>query len=111
MWFLFSPMLLKGGGLRSQIANGHALYNGSSVRHVEEPPQSYHRPNTTTFGLSAAQYRQQHDLTVLGEVVPDPLQTFDSVGFTDNITSEVRRQCFCLISLFVELWKGHRGVW
>eukprot|EP00884_Botryococcus_braunii_P017480 jgi/Botrbrau1/4415/Bobra.0348s0007.1 len=72
------------------VANGHSLYNGSSLRSVEEP-QTYHRPNTTSFGMSAAQYRQQHDLTALGDNVPDPLQTFDSVGFTDNIMSEIRR--------------------
>ena len=41
------------------------------------------------FALSVDEYRREHGLVVQGASVPDPLQTFDSVGFPPNIMDEV----------------------
>ncbi len=41
------------------------------------------------FTMSMEQYRAEHGLVVQGDRVPDPLQTFESVGFTSNIMDEV----------------------
>ncbi|EIE25575.1 DEAD-domain-containing protein [Coccomyxa subellipsoidea C-169] len=43
------------------------------------------------FTMSMEQYRAEHGLVVQGDRVPDPLQTFESVGFTSNIMDEIRR--------------------
>jgi len=45
--------------------------------------------NTVGF-LSAEEYRRKNDIKVEGSNVPDPLQTFDSVGFPKDISQEVR---------------------
>lgn len=47
---------------------------------------------TDGFALSADEYRRKHDLTVVsrgGPPPPDPLQTFESAGFSDDIMREV----------------------
>eukprot|EP00193_Tetraselmis_chui_P004067 CAMPEP_0177768674 /NCGR_PEP_ID=MMETSP0491_2-20121128/9858_1 /TAXON_ID=63592 /ORGANISM="Tetraselmis chuii, Strain PLY429" /LENGTH=522 /DNA_ID=CAMNT_0019285519 /DNA_START=255 /DNA_END=1820 /DNA_ORIENTATION=+ len=44
--------------------------------------------------LPVAEYRQKHDLVVLGEAAPDPFQTFDSVGFPPDIMDEIRKAGF-----------------
>ena len=41
------------------------------------------------FRMSTEAYRAEHGLVVQGERVPAPLQTFESVGFPNNIMDEV----------------------
>lgn len=48
------------------------------------------QPVSTDGFVSASEYRRQHDITVQGSDVPDPLQTFESVGFPPDILDEVR---------------------
>ncbi len=49
------------------------------------------KPVNTDGFMSASDYRRQHDIIVQGDNVPDPLQTFESVGFPPDILDEVRR--------------------
>lgn len=48
------------------------------------------QPVSTDGFLSAADYKRQHDIAVQGDHVPEPLQTFESVGFPPDILEEVR---------------------
>ena len=41
------------------------------------------------FAASADAYRAEHTLIVQGDNVPDPLQSFDSAGFSAPIMDEV----------------------
>ncbi len=41
------------------------------------------------FRMSTEAYRAEHGLVVQGDRVPPPLQTFESVGFPNNIMDEV----------------------
>ena len=53
---------------------------------------------TDAFPMSADEYRRKHELTVVsrgGPAPPEPLQTFESVGFSEEIMREVRRECVC----------------
>lgn len=47
-------------------------------------------PVSTDGFMSSADYRRQHDISVQGDHVPEPLQTFESVGFPPDILDEVR---------------------
>ena len=44
-----------------------------------------------TYALSAEEYRAKHDLTIMGDNAPDPIQDFQSAGFTPDILDEVLR--------------------
>lgn len=44
--------------------------------------------------MSAADYRKKHDLTVTGDGVPDPFQTFEAAGFPRDILDEIKRAGF-----------------
>ncbi|BDA41823.1 DEAD-box ATP-dependent RNA helicase 14 [Coccomyxa sp. Obi] len=59
------------------LANGHA-------KHVLPA-------GGQNFTMSTEQYRAEHSLVVQGDRVPDPLQTFESVGFASSIMDEIRR--------------------
>lgn len=61
-----------------QAANGHA--NGYASNGVGR---------SSSFAMSAQEYRQQHGLLVQGRDVPDPFQTFESAGFGRDILAEV----------------------
>ncbi|GIL49348.1 hypothetical protein Vafri_5723 [Volvox africanus] len=52
------------------------------------------QPVSTDGFVSALEYRRQHDISVQGDHVPDPLQTFESVGFPADILDEIRRAGF-----------------
>ena len=54
-------------------------------------PSNHKFGPTDGFAESADAYRKRHDLTVVsrGGQVPDPLQTFESTGFTEEIMREV----------------------
>ncbi|KXZ44396.1 hypothetical protein GPECTOR_68g367 [Gonium pectorale] len=52
------------------------------------------QPVSTDGFVSASEYRRQHDISVQGDHVPDPLQTFESVGFPPDILDEIRRAGF-----------------
>ncbi len=52
------------------------------------------RPKSTAGFLPTAEYMRQQDLQVQGSNVPEPFQTFESVGFPADILDEVR--CSCL---------------
>ncbi|GLI61281.1 hypothetical protein VaNZ11_003630 [Volvox africanus] len=52
------------------------------------------QPVSTDGFVSAPEYRRQHDISVQGDHVPDPLQTFESVGFPADILDEIRRAGF-----------------
>ena len=69
---------LKLPGLLLQAANGHA--NGYASNGVGR---------SSSFAMSAQEYRQQHGLLVQGRDVPDPFQTFESAGFGRDILAEV----------------------
>ena len=47
------------------------------------------RPKSTSGFLSLSEYRRAHDLIVEGADVPEPMQTFESVGFPADILDEV----------------------
>ena len=49
------------------------------------------RAKSTAGFMSVQEYRRQHDLRVEGSNPPDPLQTFESVGFPPDILDEVHR--------------------
>jgi superfamily II DNA/RNA helicase len=49
---------------------------------------------TTVGFLPASEYRRQHDLVVEGANAPEPMQTFESVGFPRDILDEIRRAGF-----------------
>uniref|UniRef100_A0A061RKI9 RNA helicase n=1 Tax=Tetraselmis sp. GSL018 TaxID=582737 RepID=A0A061RKI9_9CHLO len=44
--------------------------------------------------MSVAEYRAKHDMTVMGDSVPDPFQSFESVGFPPDIMDEINRAGF-----------------
>lgn len=44
--------------------------------------------NTDGF-VTSAEYKRQHDIVVQGDHVPEPLQTFESVGFPRDVLEEV----------------------
>ena len=76
-----------GGGYGG--GGGGSSYQGAPIEIKEV------RPKSTTGFASASDYRRQHDLVVLppqGETAPEPLQTFESVGFPHDILAEVSRQ-------------------
>lgn len=79
---------IKTPGYNSQ-ANGYGGYaapaqtNGHS-NHYGAVPSS-----TQNFALSTQAYRAEHGLIVEGDNVPDPLQSFDSAGFSAPIMDEV----------------------
>ena len=61
------------------------------------PAQPFTAPKHTfgdrsNFPLTAVEYRQKHDLTVVSRAgaPPDPLQTFEAAGFTEDIMREAR---------------------
>ena len=57
----------------------------------DAPPHEF--GSTDGFPLSPDEYRKKHELTVVsrGGQVPDPLQTFDSAGFSPEIMREIQR--------------------
>ena len=73
--------------LALQAANGNGNYAAAAP--YEAPTR--HRPpaGRQNFAMSCDAYRREHGLVVQGASVPDPLQTFESVGFPSNIMDEV----------------------
>ena len=67
-----------GGYAAPAPANGHSNHYGS----VPSARQN--------FSMSTEAYRAEHGLVVEGEGVPDPLQSFDSAGFSGPIMDEVQ---------------------
>lgn len=51
-------------------------------------------PTSTAGFMPVADYARLHDLQTLGENVPQPLQTFESVGFPPDMLEEVRHTPF-----------------
>ncbi len=82
----------------AQAANGNGLHHAShaSQSQFEEPAGhvSRHVPpaGRQNFQMTCEEYRREHGLVVQGASVPDPLQTFESVGFPSNIMDEVYSQ-------------------
>lgn len=74
-----------------QGANGYGSYGNGHQAAGNGYGQSnaYPEPRGGNFDLSADEYRRQHDLTVMGDNVPEPFQTFESAGFTQDILDEV----------------------
>jgi ATP-dependent RNA helicase DDX5/DBP2 len=64
------------------LSNGAAPYANGHAKHVLPASEQ-------SFALTAEQYRAEHGLVVQGDRVPDPLQTFESAGFSSNIMDEV----------------------
>lgn len=64
------------------LSNGPAPYTNGHAKHVLPAIEQ-------NFALTAEQYRAEHSLVVQGDRVPDPLQTFESAGFSSNIMDEV----------------------
>ena len=99
---LLAPSLADGGLLTAsagclQASNG---YGGSSAPYAngygssaaaEGPKAIAHSlpADRQNFNLSASEYREREGLRVEGSDVPDPLQSFDSVGFPRAIMDEV----------------------
>lgn len=50
--------------------------------------------------MSAEEYRRKHDLVVTGDNAPDPIQDFQSAGFTPDILEEVSDLGVHLLGLF-----------
>lgn len=68
-------------------SNGTYDANGASNGYA----QASYGPSggSATYSLSAEEYRRKHDLTVMGDNTPDPIQDFQSAGFTQDILDEV----------------------
>jgi len=71
-----------------QGANGNGSYAAAAVPY-EEPTRHVPPAGRQNFAKSCDEYRAEHGLVVQGASVPDPLQTFESVGFPPNIMDEV----------------------
>ena len=72
------------GGSSAPYSNGY----GSSA--AADGPKAHSLPaDRQTFASTADEYRQREGLRVEGQDVPDPLQSFDSVGFPRAIMDEV----------------------
>jgi ATP-dependent RNA helicase DDX5/DBP2 len=81
-----------GGGGGSYGAGAGSLAGGGvPIRDI--------KPRTTAGFLPAAEYMRKHDLRVEGGGVPEPFQTFESVGFPHDIMDEVRAAMACDSSL------------
>ena len=82
-----------GGDRYGANANGGAAPGGPAPAATgrDAPPHAF--GSTDGFSLSAEEYRKKHELTVVsrGGQVPDPLQSFDSVGFSPEIMREIQR--------------------
>ncbi len=82
-----------GGDRYGANANGAAAGGGPAPAPTgrDAPPHAFGPADG--FSLSADEYRKKHELTVVsrGGQVPDPLQTFDSVGFSPEIMREIQR--------------------
>jgi len=84
---------------RSQAAKAHSAYpasngggysNGASTGNGYIAAGSYGAtPAAGNYTLSADEYRKKHDLTVVGDNCPDPIQEFSAAGFTLDILDEV----------------------
>ena len=73
-------------GHSNGYANGGYTANGTS--------NGYHKaPAQPAYDLTPEEYRSKHDLVVLGDSVPDPIQSFDAAGFTPDIMDEVFIGC------------------
>ena len=70
-----------------QAANGNGNYAAAAP--YEAPSRHQLPAGRQDFAMSADAYRREHGLVVQGASVPDPLQTFESVGFPHNIMDEV----------------------
>ena len=65
---------------------GHGASNGHAQHQSYAPSAA-----AGTYALSAEEYKAKHDLTVIGDNAPDPIQDFQSAGFTHDILDEVSR--------------------
>ena len=52
------------------------------------------RPKSTSGFISLVEYKALHGCRVEGENVPEPFQTFESVGFPPDIMDEIRKAGF-----------------
>ncbi|KAK9819794.1 hypothetical protein WJX72_002458 [[Myrmecia] bisecta] len=80
-------------------ANGHTSHqNGASTASVNAPIRASAATTAArgNYDMSASAYRAQHDLVVMGDRVPDPIQSFEAVGFTSDIMDEIRRAGYAL---------------
>lgn len=62
------------------------------------------RAATTVGFLSNADYAREHGLRVEGGNIPDPFQTFESVGFPNDIMDEVRLHGMAFFAM--RAWHG-----
>ena len=83
----------KGPGIHTTVflqANGYGGGYAAPAAHANGHSNHYgERPTQGNFAQSADGYRAEHGLVVEGEGVPDPLQTFESAGFSAPIMDEV----------------------
>lgn len=103
--------------VKSQAAypsSGGASYNGHGSSNGYAQP-SYGGQTSANYSLSAEEYRQKHDLTVQGDGAPDPIQDFESAGFTSDILDEVALKLQQFPSLLVAAvsgsWSSLRPPW
>ena len=90
--------------LRLLQANGYGGYsapaqvNGAAhaANHYGAVPAAQQH-----FAASADAYRAEHTLIVQGDNVPDPLQSFDSAGFSAPIMDEVLQHSGVVGHIFV----------
>lgn len=64
-----------------QASNGHSS-NGYVTHGVAQP-------SAGAGDMNPEEYRREHDLTVMGDNVPPPIQSFEAAGFTPDILDEV----------------------
>lgn len=71
-------------------SNGGGYSNGASTGNGYIAAGSYGAtPAAGNYNLSADEYRKKHDLTIVGDNCPDPIQEFSAAGFTPDILDEV----------------------
>ena len=67
------------------------------------------KPVNTDGFMSTADYRRAHDISAQGDHVPDPLQTFESVGFPPDILEEVRARVGAAAPPCIWQWRQPHG--
>ncbi|KAG2452819.1 hypothetical protein HYH02_002165 [Chlamydomonas schloesseri] len=82
-------------GRDDYASNGNGAGNGNGYASTTFQKTGMTGAPVSTDGfMSASDYRRQHDISVQGDHVPEPLQTFESVGFPADILDEIRRAGF-----------------
>ncbi|KAH7577341.1 hypothetical protein JRO89_XS01G0238200 [Xanthoceras sorbifolium] len=74
---------------RAGPVQSHNAPNGAISGHGGSSTRGY-GSSDAGIGLSAEAYRRRHEITVIGDGVPQPFTSFESTGFPSELLREVR---------------------